>query len=118
VDPGWCFAFGSDLISDVIDRSKVKLGHPLPGYRFKPGECIVNSGSAEEFRQGKCSQKELGDMKMLVVEVGVEKLTQNEGYHLLYCSTAGGEKIPWNQIDHWRSKSDVESMFERCDPDI
>jgi hypothetical protein len=103
----------------VIERSKVKLGHPLPGYRFKPGESIVHSGFAEEFRQGKCAQKDLNDMKMLVVEVGIVQRTQNESYHLLYCSTAGGDKIPWNQIDHWRSKTDIESNFERCDhPEI
>jgi hypothetical protein len=62
----------------MIDRSKVKLGEPLPGYRFKPGECIVNSDFADEFREGICTQKELDDLKMLVVEVGIERITQNE----------------------------------------
>jgi hypothetical protein len=60
-------------------------------------------------------QKELDDLKMLVVEVGIDKFTQQGSYRLLYYSTAGGDKIPWNQIDHWRSKNDVESNFERCD---
>jgi hypothetical protein len=68
----------------------------------------------EEFRQGKCSQKELNDLKMLVVEVGIDKRSQSESYRLLYYYTAGEDKIPWNQIDHWRSKDVVESNFESC----
>jgi hypothetical protein len=99
----------------VIDRSKLKFGDPLPGYRFKPGECIVNSRFVVELRHRKCTQKELDDLKMLVVEVGIEKVTQKKGYRLLYCSTVGGNKIPWNQIDHWRSKDVVESDFEPCE---
>ena len=98
----------------MIDRSKLKFGDPLPGYRFKPGECIVNSRFVSEFRQTKCTQKELNDLKMLVVEVGVEEGTQKKGYHLLYYSTVG-DKIPWNQIDFWRSKDLVESDFEPCE---
>jgi hypothetical protein len=27
----------------MIDMSEVKFGEPLLGYRFKPGDCIVNS---------------------------------------------------------------------------
>jgi len=42
----------------VIDRSKVKLGGSLPGYRFKPVECIVFE-VIDEFRRRKCTQKEL-----------------------------------------------------------
>jgi hypothetical protein len=53
-------------------------------------------------------------MKMLVVEVGIDKITQTENYRLLYCSTAGGDKIPWNEIDQWWSKTDVESNCEPC----
>jgi hypothetical protein len=103
----------------MIDRSKLKLGNPLPGYRFKPGECIVNSRFVHEFRQGKCTQKELDDLKMLVVEVGIDKSTEKGSYRLLHYCTAGGDKIPWNQIDHWRSKTEVESNFEPCDhPEI
>jgi hypothetical protein len=100
---------------DMIDRSKVKLGEPLPGYRFKPGESIVNSDFAEEFRQGICTQKELDDLKLLVVEVGIDKITQNESYRLLYYSIAGGDDIPWNQFHQWRLKTVVESNFEPCD---
>jgi hypothetical protein len=103
------FAAGVDLIRlvvpfriwsnlDMIDRSKVKLGEPLPGYRFKPGECIVNSDFADKFRQGICTQKELDDLKMLVVEAGIDRITQNEDYRLLYYSIAGGDDIPWNQF--------------------
>ena len=99
----------------MIDRSKVKVGDPLPGYRFKPGECIVNSRLLYESRRRKCTQKELDDLKMLVVEVGIDKRSQKVSYRLLYYCTAGGDKIPWNQIDHWRSKTEVESNFERCD---
>jgi hypothetical protein len=69
--PSWCFPLESDLISNMIDRSKLKLGNPLPGYRFKPGECIVNSRFVHEFRQGKCTQKELDDLKMLVLRSGL-----------------------------------------------
>jgi hypothetical protein len=94
---------------DMIDRSKVKLGEPLPGYRFKPGESIVNSDFAEEFRQGICN------LKLLVVEVGIDKITQNESYRLLYYSIAGGDDIPWNQFHQWRLKTVVESNFEPCD---
>ena len=65
---------------DMIDRCKVKSGEPLPGYRFKPGESIVNSDFADEFRQGICTQNELDDLKMLVVEVGIDRITQNESY--------------------------------------
>jgi hypothetical protein len=103
----------------VIDPSKLKLGRPLPGYRFKPGECIANSRFVDVFRQGKCTQGELDDVKMLVVEVGIDRITQSESYRLLYYYTAGGAKIPWNQIDHWRPKDVVEANFEPCDhPEI
>jgi hypothetical protein len=52
------------------------LGDPLLGYRFMPGECIANSRLVEVFRQGKRTQKELDDLKMLVVEVGIDRITQ------------------------------------------
>jgi hypothetical protein len=68
----------------MIDRSKVKFGEPLLGYRFKPGDCIVNSDFASEFTQGICTQKELDDLKMLVVEVGIDRMTQNESY--VFCT--------------------------------
>ena len=103
----------------MLDRAKVKFGESLPGYRFKPGECIVNSDFANEFRQGICTQKELDDLKMLVVEVGIDRMTQNESYGLLYYSIAGGDGIVWNQIHQWRLKIIIESNFELCDhPEI
>jgi hypothetical protein len=98
----------------VIDPAKLKLGDPLPGYRFMPGECIANSRFLEVFRQGKCTQKELDDLKMLVVEVGINRITQSESYRLLYSYTAGGAKISWNQIDDWRPKDVVEAILNRA----
>ena len=80
----------------MIDRSKVKFGEPLLGYRFKPGDCIVNSDFANEFTQGICTQKELDDLKMLVVEVGIDRMTQNESYGLLYYSIAG---VGWHSVE-------------------
>ena len=65
--------------------------------------------------QGKCTQKELDDLKTLVVEDGIDTITQSECYRLLYYYTAGVDKIPWNQIDHWRPKDVVEANFEPCD---
>ena len=58
---------------------------------------------------------ELDDLKTLIVEVGIERFTEKKSYRLLYYSRPGGDKIPWNQIDHWRSKDIVESNFELCD---
>jgi hypothetical protein len=75
----------------MIDMSEVKFGEPLLGYRFKPGDCIVNSDFANEFTQGIYTQKELDDLKLLVVEVGIDRMTQNESYGLLYYFIAGGE---------------------------
>ena len=37
-------------------------------------------------------------LEMFVVEVGIDRTTQKASYRLLYYSTAGGDKIPWNQI--------------------
>jgi hypothetical protein len=51
---------------------------------------------------------------MLVVEVGIDRRSQSESYRLLCYYTAGEDKIPWNQIDHWRSKDVIESNFESC----
>jgi hypothetical protein len=94
----------------MMDRSKVKFGEPLLGYRFKPGDCIVNSDFANEFTQGICTQKELDDLKTV---------TQKESYGLLYYSIAGGNAIAWNQIRQWWLKAVVGSNFEPCDhPEI
>jgi hypothetical protein len=84
-------------------------------YRFKPGQCIVNSNFTDGFRQGLCTQKELDDLKMLVVEVGIEKITKWESYRLLCYSTTGGDDTPGNQIAQWWLKTVVESNFEPCD---
>jgi hypothetical protein len=70
-----------------------------------PGDCIANSRVVEVFRHGKCTQKELDNLKILVVEVGIDRITQSESYRLLYYYPAGGAKIPWNQIDHWRQRT-------------
>jgi hypothetical protein len=37
--------------------------------------------------------KELDDLKMLVVEVGIDKRSQSESYRLLYYYAAGVDKI-------------------------
>jgi hypothetical protein len=47
-----------------------------------PGECITNSRFVEAFHQGKCTQKELDDLKMLVVEVEIDRITPSESYRL------------------------------------
>ena len=47
-----------------------------------PGECIANSRFVEVFRQGKCTKKELDVLKMLVVEVGINRITKSESYRL------------------------------------
>ena len=100
----------------MIGRYKIKIGEPLPGYRFKPGECIVNSNHAREFSQGKCSQKQFDALKMLVVEVGVDQKTGHESYRLLYDSPVKvGENLPGTGMDQWFLKAFVDSNFELCD---
>jgi hypothetical protein len=80
-------------------RFKVKIGKPLPGYRFKPGECIVNSKHAEEFRQRKCTQEQVDGVKMLVLEVGIDEKAGKESYRLLYDSpTKIGADLPWGKM--------------------
>ncbi len=44
-----------NALREEILASQLKFGEPLPGFRFKPGECIVYSNWVEEFRQGKCT---------------------------------------------------------------
>jgi hypothetical protein len=100
----------------MIDKFKVKLGPPQPGYRFTPGECVVNSNHAEKFRQGKCTQEQIDGLKMLVAEVGIDKRTERESYRLLYYSSVkvGGD-LPGTEMDQWFLKVYVESNFETCD---
>jgi hypothetical protein len=76
-------------------NSKINFGPSQPGYRFKPGECVVKSNTAEEFRQGKCTQEQIDGMKMLVAGVGTDKRTKLENYRLLYYSSVkAGENLP------------------------
>jgi hypothetical protein len=51
-------AICSNPKSDMTDKFKLKVGEALPGFRFKPGECFVNSTWGEEFRQGKSTPKQ------------------------------------------------------------
>jgi len=50
--------YRGDPKSDMTDKFKLKVGEALPGFRFKPGECFVNSTWGEEFRQGKSTPKQ------------------------------------------------------------
>jgi hypothetical protein len=104
----------------MIDRFKVKFGEPLPGYRFKPGEYVVDSSYAEEFLQGKCTWEELNRLKMVVLSVGIDEQTELESYFLFYDSTVnGGRDLTWSQMEQWYTKLFVESHFELCNyPDI
>jgi hypothetical protein len=104
----------------MIDRFKVKFGEPLPGYRFKPGECVVDSGYAEEFLQGRCTAEKLSRLKMVVLSVGIDEQTGLESYFLFYDSTVnGGRDLPWAQMEQWYTKTFVETNFELCNyPDI
>lgn len=95
---------------------KLKFGRAQPGYRFKPGKYVVNHKWAEEFRQGKSSQKQFDGMKMVVMEVGIGRETGVESYRLLYNSpSAAGSSLPEQGIDQWFAKTFVESNFEPCD---
>jgi hypothetical protein len=100
----------------MFDKFKINLGPTQPGYRFKPGECVVDSNSAEEFRQGKCAQEQIDRVKMLVAEVGIDKATDRESYRIIYNSPSqGGEQLPGQEMDQWFLKAYVESNFEVCD---
>jgi hypothetical protein len=66
--------FGSGVTA-IINKFKLKFGRPQRGYRFKPGECVVNHNWAEKFRQGKSSQKQFDEMKMVIMEAGIGKET-------------------------------------------
>ena len=110
----------------MIDRSKVKVGDPLPGYRFKPGECIVNSRLLYESRRRKCTQKELDDLKMLVVEVGIVNAARRGV--TVFCTTVrregtkshgirliiGGQKLKSNPILSAATtlESDLRPVFD------
>ena len=104
----------------MIDRFRVKFGEPLPGYRFKPGECVVDSSFAKEYRQGRCTAEELNRLKMVVLLVGIDEKTGLEGYFLFYDTTVnGGRDLSWAQMERWYTKTFVESNFELCNhPEI
>jgi hypothetical protein len=105
------------LISmNMTDTFKIRFGESLPEYRFKPGECIVTSAVAEQFRRGRITQKHLEGLKMLVAEVGIDKRRNRESYRLLFYSTIRAEK---NEIERWFLKEFVEPNYELCDhPEI
>ena len=99
-----------------MEDFKVNIGKPLPGFRFHPGECVVNSNFAEQFRQGKITPKDFDGMKMVVLEVGIDQQTGRGSYRLLYDSKLeGSEGAPWGEIVQWFTKIYVESNFEKCE---
>jgi hypothetical protein len=97
------------------DKSRIKFGEPLPGFVFKPREYLINAHWAEEFRQGRCTQKQFQAMKMLVVEVGIDSKTEIEGYRLLSHLPGVMGHRP-KMVVQWRLKIYIESNFELCDP--
>src|SRR6476646_9184461 len=100
----------------MIHKTKSKFGRAQPGYRFKPGECVVNHKWAEKFRQGKSSQKQFDEMKMVVMDAGIGGETGAESYRLLYgFPSTAGSSLPEQSIDQWFTKIFVESNFETCD---
>ena len=99
----------------MLRRFEIRFGEPLPGFRFIPGQCIVNSNHAEEFRQGKCTLKQFDGVKMVVTEVGIDKNTGRESYHLLYDSPVKIGENAATQMDQWFLKTYVELNFELCD---
>ena len=101
----------------MINKSKkLKFGRAQQGYRFKPGECVVNHNWAEKFRQGKSSQKQFDEMKMVVMEAGIGRETGAESYRLLYdFPSAAGSSLRGQSINQWFAKIFVESNFETCD---
>jgi hypothetical protein len=104
-------------VNEIFHRKlKLKIGPALPGYRFKPGQCIVNSNWAEEFRQNKSTLQQFDGLKSIVAEVGVNKRNGLESYRLIYNSPLkGAENVPWGDMDQWYLKLFVESNFEICD---
>jgi hypothetical protein len=92
---------------------KIEFGEPQPGYRFKPGECIVNKNFAEEYRQGKCTLEQYDELKLVVMENAIDPKTGKESYHLLYNSPLkDGETVPWGRLDPWFLKLFVDPNFE------
>jgi hypothetical protein len=104
----------------MIGKFNAPLGKPLPGFRFIPGECVVNFHDAKAFYQGKCTREQFDAVIMLISEVGIDAETKRESYRLLYYSPfKQGWGLPGTQMDRWRLKAYVESNCELCDyPEI
>jgi hypothetical protein len=97
-------------------KYNIPFGKPKPGYRFKPGECIVDKNSTEEYRQGKVALAQYDEAKLVVLENAVDPTTNVESYHLLYNSPLkAGETVPWGSIDQWFTKSFVDANFDSCE---
>jgi hypothetical protein len=96
------------------NKSMIKLGEPLPGFLFKPGEWIINSHRAEELRKGRCTRKQFEVMTMLVVGVGISDKSKIERYRLL-SQLRGVVDHPSKKIVEWHLRIYVESNFELCD---
>src|SRR5579859_1212874 len=95
---------------------KIVLGQPQPGYRFKPGECIVNKNTAEEYRRGGCTLEQIDGVKLVVLENAIDPTTGKESYHLLYNEPLkNGETVPWGRLDPWFLKLYVDLNFESCE---
>jgi hypothetical protein len=101
---------------DHFLKYKLVLGQPQPGYRFKPGECIVNKNFAQEFREAKCTQDQYDGHKLVVLQNAADPKNGRESYHLLYNSPLkGGEAVPWDSIETWFLKAFVDLNFESCE---
>ena len=98
----------------MIDKFELRFSKPLTGFRFKPGECIVSSNWADEFRWRKRSQSYFDGMKMVVLEVRIGKGMGVESYRLLRNLRSPTGNAGQN-IEQWFKKTYIESNFEICD---
>jgi hypothetical protein len=97
-------------------KYRIVFGNPVPGYRFKPGECIVDKNSAEQYRQGQITLDKFDGVKLVVLENAVDPTTNVESYHVLYNSPLKeGQTAPWGSLDQWFTKAYVDSNFESCE---
>jgi hypothetical protein len=92
------------------------LGKSQPEFLFRPGESIVNSKFAQEYRNGTCTLEQFDEMKLVVLEVGVDAKTGRLSYSLLHNAPGeGAESFSWGKIDKWFLNEYVEQNFENCD---
>jgi hypothetical protein len=85
-------------------------------YLFKPGQCIVNSNFAQEFKEGTCTLEQFDEMKLVVLEIGVDAKSGRPSYSLLHNTPGeGAESFSWGKVDKWFLKEYVEQNFEVCD---